>query len=434
MPSRLDSAEYEVFARTQGVVIGENMLRIEPAIDQRLRAEGQSRPQRERGAHPAAKAIEGTNISWGRTPCRFESGGSKSWIQRLTIKGKRRDLGLGGYPLVTLAEAREAAYANRGLARRGGDPLAEKRRVAVPTVAEAAEATIQAHRKRWRSPVTERHWRQALQRYARAVFGDEPVTEIGREDVLRVLTPIWTDKPEEARKLRRRIRAILQWAQAHGFVEHNAAGEAIEGALPRQPAVRAHLRSLPYKGIPAALETISAASAARAVKLCLRFVILTVVRSREARRATWAEIERAERVWRIPAERMKAGAEHRVPLAEAVLDVLAEAEKLRDGSEWVFPSPVRVRMPLSNMVLTKLLRDTGLAQRATVHAFRSSFRDWCAETGQPRELAESALAHAVAGVEGAYFRSDLFDRRRRVMEGWSRYVTKDRATVVHLHG
>ncbi len=223
---------------------------------------------------------------------RVTPGGSQSWIQRLTIKGKRRDLGLRGYPLVTLAEAREAAYANRRLARRG----------------------------------------------------DDPVTDIRREDVLRVLTPIWTKKPEEARKLRRRIRAILRWSQAHGFVEHNAAGEAIEGALPRQPAVRAHLRSLPYKEIPAALETIERSPGSLAVKLCLRFTILTAVRSREARRATWAEIDRAERVWRIPAERMKAGAEHWVPLAEAVLDVLAEAEKLRDGSEWVLPSPVRVRL------------------------------------------------------------------------------------------
>ena len=170
------------------------------------------------------------------------------------------------------------------------------------------------------------------------------------------------------------------------------------------------------------------------VKLCFRFTVLTAVRSGEARHAIWSEIDTSDRVWRIPAERMKAGVEHRVPLAEAVLDVLAEAGKLRDGSEWVFPSPARARKPLSNMALTKLLRDTGLAERATVHGFRSSFRDWCAETGQPRELAEAALAHVVGGVEGAYFRSDLFDRRRRLMDRWGRYVTQANSTVVPRMG
>ena len=339
---------------------------------------------------------------------RVAPGGSKSWIQRLTIKGKRHDLGLGGYPLVTLAEARQAAFDNRRLARRGGDPLAEKRLAAVPTFGEAAEATIQAHCTRWRSPATERQWRQSLQRYALAAFGDEPVTGIAREDVLRVLTPIWSGKPEEARKLRRRIRAILQWAQARGFVETNVAGEAIDGALPRQPAVQAHLRSLPYQEIPGALETIERSPAAQAVKLCLRFTILTAVRSREARRATWDEFDRAQRI--------------------------REISDLRDGSQWVFPSPVRARKPLSNMALTKFLRDTGLAEKATVHGMRSAFRDWCAETGQSRELAEAALAHAVVGVEGAYFRSDLFQRRRRLMARWSRYVTQADSTVVHLHG
>ena len=159
-------------------------------------------------------------------------GGSKSWVQRLTIRSKRHDLGLGGYPLVSLAEARDKAYANRKLARDGGDPLAAKRQASTPTFAVACEATIQAHRKRWRGSTTETHWRQSLQRYALPVLGDKRVSDITREDVLRILTPIWTEKPETGRKVRRRIRATLEWAQAHGYVEHNVAGEAINGALP----------------------------------------------------------------------------------------------------------------------------------------------------------------------------------------------------------
>ena len=365
---------------------------------------------------------------------RIGPSGSKSWVQRMAIKGKRHDLGLGGYPLVSLAEARETAFENRRLAQKGGDPLAEKRRAQVPTFREATEATIQAHRKRWRNPVTERNWWQSLERHAFPIIGDEPVTEIGREDVLRVLTPIWTEKPEVARKVRQRIRATLRYAQAHGFVEHNAAGEGIDGALPRMPAVQSHFRALPYNEVPAALETIQASNASNAAKLCFRFTVLTAARSRETRLASWSEMDLEARLWKIPGERMKTGKEHRVPLSTAALNLLAQAEGLRDGSDLVFPSPLKPRRPLSNMTMTKLLRDLGLADRATVHGFRSGFRDWCGDTGKPRELAEAALAHSVGGVEGAYFRSDLLDRRRRLMQQWGQFLDGESGTVVRLRG
>lgn len=307
---------------------------------------------------------------------RVAPGGSKSWVQRLAIKGKRHDLGLGGYPLVTLVEARQFAFENRRMVQRGGDPLAEKRRAKVPTFWEAVEATIQAHRK----------------------------------------------------------RATLRWAQAHGFVEHNAAGEGIDGALPRMPSVQSHFRALPYKEVPAALAAVEASNASLSAKLSFRFTVLTAARSGEARLAVWSEMNLEERLWRIPGKRMKNAAEHRVPLSDAVLEVLAQAARLRDGSDLVFPSPLKPRRPMSNMTLTKLLRDTGLAKRATVHGFRSSFRDWCGETGKPRELAEAALAHAVKGVEGAYFRSDLLDRRRRLMQQWGQFLAGESATVVRLRG
>ena len=172
-----------------------------------------------------------------------------------------------------------------------------------------------------------------------------------------------------------------------------------------------------------------------AAKACLRFVVLTACsQSGEARLATWDEIDLDARVWRIPAERMKAGAEHRVPLTDEAVAVLHEVAPLRDDSGLVFPSPRRRGASLSDMTLTKVLRDTGLAARCVVHGFRSSFRDWCADTGKPREIAEAALAHTVQGVEGAYFRSDLFDRRRDLMDSWSRYVTGTSGKVVKLHG
>ncbi|MCY4495878.1 MAG: integrase arm-type DNA-binding domain-containing protein [Rhodospirillaceae bacterium] len=361
-------------------------------------------------------------------------GGSKSWIQRITINGKRRDLGLGGFPLVSLAEARDKAFENRRLARRGGDPLAAKRKVRMPSFREAAERTFEANRPRWRSAKVEKTWMQQLERHAFKHLGDLPVDRIERGDVLDVLVPIWTAKPEVARKLRQRMRATLRWAQAHGYVEQNVAGEGIDGALPAQPAVREHLRALPYREVAAAMETVDTSRASLAAKLCLRFTILTTARSGETRGALWSEIDLDAHEWRIPATRMKAGVEHRVPLSDAARAVLEQARPLHDESDLVFPSPVRRGRPLSDMALTKVLRDTGLAERATVHGFRSSFRDWCAETGKPREIAEAALAHIVGGVEGSYFRSDLFERRRRLMADWAGYLGHETATVVRLNG
>ena len=200
------------------------------------------------------------------------------------------------------------------------------------------------------------------------------------------------------------------------------------------PAVKAHFRALAYREVGAALDVIETSRASLPAKTCLRFVVLTACRSGEARLATWNEIDPEAREWRIPAARMKAGIEHRVPLSDGALAVLESVRPLRDRSDLLFPSPSRPGRPLSDMTLTKVLRDTGLAGRATVHGFRSSFRDWCAETGKPREIAEAALAHVVGGVEGACFRSDLFAGRRRLMDQWAAYVTGDRAQVVRLHG
>ena len=361
-----------------------------------------------------------------------KASGAKSWIQRITIDGRRHDIGLGAFPVVGLAKARERAFANRVAIADGRNPLAEKIKARIPTFREAAEKTIEANRPRWRNPKTDQNWTAALERHAFPVLGNMRVDRIGREDVLRVLTPLWTSKPEQARKLRRRIRATLAWCQAHGHIEHNIAGEAIDGALPAQPAVKEHLRALPYRDVAAALATVDSSRASPTAKLCLRFTVLTAARSGETRGATWTEIDLQAGEWRIPASRMKSGVEHRVPLSDGALAVLQRALPLRNHSDLIFPSPARRGRPLSDMALTKVLRDSGLADRATAHGFRSSFRDWCAVTGKPRELAEAALAHAVAGVEGAYFRSDLFERRRHLMEDWARYLNGEGATVVQL--
>ena len=223
---------------------------------------------------------------------------------------------------------------------------------------------------------------------------------------------------------------MLRWCWAHGYVEQNVAGEGIEGALPAMPAVKAHFRALPYQEVAAALETVDGSKASKAAKLCLRFLILTAARSGEARGATWVEVDSQAREWRIPGERMKGGAGHRVPLSGAALAVLERVRGVDDGSGLVFPSPLRPGRPLSPMTLTKILRDQGLAERATVHGFRSAFRDWCAETVKPRAIAEAALAHTVGGVEGAYFRSDLLARRRVLMDQWAAFLAAGESKVV----
>ncbi len=354
---------------------------------------------------------------------RVAPGGSKQWVQRLTVHGRRRSIGLGGVSYVTLAEAREATLENRRVARRGGDPLAEKRRANAPRFREAAQNTWESLRPRWRNAKVAANWLQQLERHAMKRLGDLPVNQIDREDVLAVLTPIWGRKQETARRVRRYIRTTLDWCLAHGFVDTNVAGDSINGALPRMASVKAHYKALPYGEVSEVLQAVEASGASSTVRLALRFLIFTAARSGEVRGAVWSEIDTGKRVWKIPGERMKAGAEHRVPLTGPTVEIIKRAKKLHKGGDLVFPSPVRRDCPISDATLSKLLRSTGVAGQATVHGFRSTFRDWCADTGKPRELAEAALAHTVGGVEGAYFRSDLFERRRGLMDDWAEYLT-----------
>ena len=362
--------------------------------------------------------------------------GTKSWIQRLTIDRERHDIGLGGYPQVSLARARKLAFQNRELAWAGEDPLALKRKTNLPTFKEAAEKTFEANRACWRSEVTAKNWEQGMKKHVLPKIGELRVDKVGREQVLQVLTPIWTNTPEVARKQRNRIRAVLSWCQAHGFIEHNVAGEMIDGALPAMPAVKEHYRALPYQEVPAALETIDASNASLAAKLCFRLLVLTATRSGEARGARWSEVDLDAKEWRIPASRMKARVEHSIPLPVAVVTLLEQAHILRDGSDLIFPSSVKRGIPMSDMTLTKVLRTTGLAARTTVHGFRSSFRDWASEcTNAAHAVMELSLAHKVgSAVERAYARSDLLAKRRRLMDQWAAYITGADADVVQLHG
>ena len=351
-------------------------------------------------------------------------GGSKSWIQRVTIADRRHDIGLGGYPYVGLPAARQKAMDNRTAIAAGRSPLAEKRRSSISSFAAAARRTHEMLKPRWRNAKHAASWMQTLERHAFPVLAGLSVDRIDRADVLAVLTPIWGTRPETARRVRQRIRAVLSWAWAHGFLAADVAGEAIDGALPAMPAVKTHLRALPYQDVAAALDTVKASRASLSAKTCLRFVVLTACRSGEARLAKWDEIHYERREWRIPGSRMKAGIEHRVPLSDAALAVLERARAIHDESDQMFPSPARPR-PMSDMARTKVLRDTGLAGRATVHGFRSSFRTWASEqTDAPHAVMDLSLAHTVGtAVEQAYARSDLLARRQKLMQQWADFLS-----------
>ena len=367
---------------------------------------------------------------------RVTGSGSRSWMQRIVIHGRRRDLGLGGYPAIGLAEARALALANKALVTAGRDPLAERRGASAPTFREAAEKVYEANLPRWRNGKHTVNWWGSLERHAFPIIGDVEVDGIRRSDVLAVLEPIWAVRPETARRVRQRIRTILRWCEAHDYCTGNAAGEALNGALPSMPRLKAHHRALPYPEVTKALETVDESDASLAAKLCFRFLVLTAARSGEARGATWEEIDEDAREWRISGGRMKGGVQHRVPLSDAALAVLKRAAPLRDESGLIFPSPAKPGQAMSDMTLTKVLRTTGLAKRATVHGFRSTFRDWAAEcTNAPHAVMELSLAHAVgSSVEQAYARSDLINRRRALMDQWARYVTGGSANSAQSHG
>lgn len=347
-------------------------------------------------------------------------GFSKSWAQRIRLDGKAANVGLGAYPVVTLARARQKALANARTVSEGRDPRDRASRA--PTFERAVETVIGIHAENWKDGgKSAAQWRSSLRDYAVPKIGAKRVDRISTADVMEVLLPVWSTKRETARRVRQRIGAVMKWAVAQGYREDNPAGDAISAALPKNSVRRQHQKALPHAQVAEALGRVRASKAHRATALAFEFLVLTACRSGEVRGARWDEVDASVDTWTVPPTRMKAKLEHRVPLSDRAVAVLDEARELSDKGGLVFPSPTgRV---LSDSTLSKLLRELGV--RAVPHGFRSSFRDWAAErTEVPREVCELALAHVNSDrVEAAYRRSDLFDRRRELMQDWSDYLT-----------
>ena len=344
---------------------------------------------------------------------RKDGGISKTWSQRCRINGRPTNIGLGAYPAVTLARARERALENPRAVADGFDP--RNLPSEVPTFKQAAEEVIAFHRPGWKTGNQEaRIWRSTFRLHLPRAFLNRHVDEISPADGLGVLQPLWHTKMETARRLRQRIAAVMKWSMAKGHVLNNPAGEAIQYALPRQrKSANRHFRALPCKHVARAIATVLASRASPVTKLCFEFLVLTAAR--------WSDIDFEAAAWAIPAERMKAGREHRVPLSDRAITILREAWELHDGSGRIFPSPTG--KVLSDMALSKLIKELGIP--AVPHGFRSSFRDFGAEcTDAPHAVMETALAHKVgSAVEQAYARSDLFEKRRKLMEQCADYLT-----------
>ena len=388
-------------------------LILSPSFVDRVREPGRFGDNR--GGHGLSLLVKKTKT--GRV--------SRSWAQRVRIGGKLTNKGLGSYPVITLSHARKLAMENRRALAEGRNPFES----GIPNFREAFAAVVAIQASAWRGGRTEQDWRSSMDAYVLPVLGGVAVDKITPAHVLEVVRPLWGEKRATAKAVRRRVSVVCRWAIAQGFRTDDPAGPVLSQALPAKTANGVqHRRALPPAEVPAALGKIAASGEWLGLSLGLRFLVLTAARSGEVRGATWGEIDLEGRVWAVPAARSKTGKEHKVPLSGPALEVLTEARLIRNRSGLVFPSARGLAM--KDATLSKAVRALGLD--CTVHGFRSSFRDWAAESGYSREVCEQALAHVVGGVEGAYMRSSLFDRRRSLMEAWAQHLTRQAAKVIQL--
>tara|TARA_B100000700_G_scaffold325341_1_gene433816 strand:- start:946 stop:2145 length:1200 start_codon:yes stop_codon:yes gene_type:complete len=361
--------------------------------------------------------------------------GGASWIYRFRRNGKLRDMGLGSYSDVSLAEARARAGKNRSLIKEGLDPLeakVEEEQVdeATPTFTSCAARYIMSHRRSWRNAKHARQWVSTLKAYARPVIGNKPVDEVTTQDVLKILSPIWTSKTETAKRVQGRIENVLDYAAAHNYrdpVNPARWRGHLDKLLAKPSRVKqvSHHPAMPYDDVAAFMAELQGYTSVSSK--ALQFLILTATRTSEVLRADWLELDLNNQTWTIPADRMKARREHRVPLSRQAVELLAQLPRVK-GNSYVFPG-ARYGRPLSNMAMLQLMRGIGYGQGGergdyVPHGFRSSFRDWTGEvTSYPRDVAEMALAHTIENkVEAAYRRGDLFNKRRAMMQNWADFI------------
>lgn len=361
----------------------------------------------------------------GRGLCLLvKDSGARTWVLRMQRQGRRRDYGLGSALDVSLAEARDAAAALRRQVREGVDPVAERRksRKVVPSFETAARDCYDAMKEGWKN---QRHasWISSLENHVFPLIGTKPVDEVDSACVVEVLSPIWLDIADTARRILQRIGAVLDFAHIKGWRAEETSLRAVRKGLPRQVDKGGHLEAMPYADVPALMAKLAVASPTTG-RDALRFTIYNAVRSNETRFAVWTEFDLDKGIWTIPGQRMKAGETHVVPLSPPVLALLRKRWKER-ASDTGLVFSADGEKAISDMTMTKLLRDDGI-KGVTVHGFRSAFTDWSSErTRFPKEVADKALAHKLPNkVEAAYRRTDFFEKRRNLMARWAEYLDR----------
>jgi len=371
---------------------------------------------------------KGTATSWGHG----------KWILRYQspLTGTRREMGLGTYPMTSIATARELGMAARRLIDKGLDPINEREAERAAKVAardamtfeKAARKVHDEQKPGWKNPKHADQWINTLETYAFPSIGKSRVADLGVKDFAEVLRPIWLTKPETATRVKQRCHAVMKWCCAHGSVAGNPV-DVVTELLPKQlgKAVRVqHHPSMPWRLVPAFVTASLRGDTPEVTRSALEFLILTAGRSDEVRSITWSEVDLESKIWTVPASRMKAKVAHRVPLSTRAVEILEAQRAAHPEAELVFPTPTG--LALWDMALTQFLRDEKAQsdnpkRSATAHGFRSSFRDWASEQGYSRDLAERALAHAIKDeTEAAYHRTDLLDQRRIMMEAWAKHV------------
>ena len=393
--------------------------------------------------HPSNK-LTALAVKKQTTPGRYSDGnglylivdpsGAKRWLQRLSVQGKRCDLGLGSVRLVSLDNAREQALINRRVARAGGDPVAQRKHekgLSMPF----KDATLEVYKANlpvWGNKKHATQWFATMENHVFPKIGTKPVGSIQSTDILAVLEPIWTSKPDTAKKIRQRLNMVINWARGRGLFTGEDPIKMAELSLPKTKQSKNHFKSLNYDEMPSLFEEIEASSATNQTKLALKFTILTCCRTTEVLNSNWIEIDLVKAIWTIPAERMKAGEPHSVPLSSGAINILEKANGLRADNGLIFPSSIDNK-PMSDGTMRKLLQKT-LGIDATVHGFRSTFKDWAAETtNHSNEVSEMALAHTISSkTEAAYRRGDLIHKRRELMEDWSNFLCRGQKKIIKL--
>ena len=351
--------------------------------------------------------------------------GSRSWVQRLVIRLLRVDMGLGGFPLVSLAEARQLAFDNRRVARGGGDPRTDGKEKTTPIVRLAVETVVQARRANWRDATTETKWRRMFGRFVFPVIGETPIGRVTLDEIRGILVPIWKGRGSLGYVLRQHLDHVFKWAVAHGYRSDNPA-DKLRTLLPKVKNIVKHHPSLPYQQVAEAVAAVRASDADPAVKLLVVFIVLCASRSGEAAGALWPEIDRKKRLWTLPPERMKALNEHRVPLSVQALEVLDQARALNRSKSFVFPTSQGRRVAPAST--SRFLHSFGFVddkgRPIVLHGFRSTFRVWAVEQAKAHfEICEAALAHVQPDLTvQAYARSDYLEDRRELAQKWADYV------------